>query len=70
MEHSLAFETNDCSAGQEISCFYVMFITLLTKLTTESCIGPFKFSLRQELRGFSYTGMFCYWGCSGLWIRQ
>jgi hypothetical protein len=32
MEHSLAFETNDCSAGQEIPRSYVMFITILTKL--------------------------------------
>jgi len=62
MEHSLAFETNDCSSGQESPSFYVMFITLLTKLNLEDCIEPFKFSPRPELRGFSYTGILYDWG--------
>jgi hypothetical protein len=70
MEHSLAFETNDCSAGQEIPSFYVMFVALLTKLNPEDCIEPFKFSSRPELRGFSYIGIFYDWTHGGLWIRQ
>jgi hypothetical protein len=35
MEHSLVFEANECSAGQENPCFYVMFIAVLTKFNTE-----------------------------------
>jgi len=70
MEHSLTFETNDCSAGQEIPCFYVIFIILLTKVNPEDCIEPFKFSPRPELRSFSYVGIFFEGGHVGLWITQ
>jgi hypothetical protein len=70
MQHSVAFETNDCSAGQEIPCFGVMFIALLTKLNSEDCIEPFKFSPRPELRGFSYITIFYDWSGDVLWLRK
>jgi hypothetical protein len=70
MEHSVASEVNDCSAGQEIPCLDVMFITLLTKLNPEDCIEPFKLSPRPELRGFFHIRIFYDWDGDVLWTWQ